>query len=535
MNRFKILSLSLIFIILYSSLYATIINIPDNYATIQAGIDASTDGDTVLVQPGIYYENINFNGHNIVLGSLFLTTGDTNYIEQTSIGDYYGGTRVTFENGENNIAALVGVRFVNSYDGHSQGIRCINASPIIRSNIIANNHTDHFGAGVYCREGACPLILNNTFSSNSAYYGGAVYCGESNPVIIGNEITLCLANDGGAIYGRESSITISGNKIMNCTAGAILLRNSNAIITLNQVTNTNNAGIYLYQCNGFNVLIKGNTIRENISGITCNDSSPIISNNLIYNNCNSEPGWAAGGIYCRSNSAPIVLNNCIYNNHATYGGHGIVCQFNSHPIAVSNIIRSDTSQLDAIYIYSPSSIDISYSNIQDGYQGEGNIDADPLFRDPDNGDFHLMAIECGDPYDSPCIDMGHPGILDTILNCDWGLGSERSDMGAYSSGELAVDINESIVAVPKTTLIAKNYPNPFNAATSIKYELPYQSHVTIDIYDILGRKVASLVDRQQLAGYHQAVWQADGFSSGMYFYKLQAGDYSETKKMLLLK
>jgi len=64
---------------------ATIINIPDDYGTIQEGIDAGSNGDTVLVQPDIYYENFNFNGHNIVLGSWFLTTGDTSYISQTVI------------------------------------------------------------------------------------------------------------------------------------------------------------------------------------------------------------------------------------------------------------------------------------------------------------------------------------------------------------------------------------------------------------------------------------------------------------------
>ena len=65
--------------------FSTIINIPADYPTIQQGINAGFDGDTVLVQPGIYIENISFNGHNVVLGSLFLTTGDTSYISQTII------------------------------------------------------------------------------------------------------------------------------------------------------------------------------------------------------------------------------------------------------------------------------------------------------------------------------------------------------------------------------------------------------------------------------------------------------------------
>ncbi len=86
----SVLSLVLVFI-LTATASATIINIPDNYTTIQEGIDSSSDGDTVLVQPGIYVENINFNGHNIVLGSLFLTMRDTSYIEQTVIdGGYFG-------------------------------------------------------------------------------------------------------------------------------------------------------------------------------------------------------------------------------------------------------------------------------------------------------------------------------------------------------------------------------------------------------------------------------------------------------------
>ena len=71
------------------SVSATIINIPDDYATIQAGIDASTDGDTVLVQPGTYYENVNIFWSDIVLGSLYLTTGDTSYISSTIIDGNY--------------------------------------------------------------------------------------------------------------------------------------------------------------------------------------------------------------------------------------------------------------------------------------------------------------------------------------------------------------------------------------------------------------------------------------------------------------
>ena len=88
---------------------------------------------------------------------------------------------------------------------------------------------------------------------------------------------------------------------------------------------------------------------------------------------------------------------------------------------------------------------------------------------------------------------------------------------------------------PLAFRLAQNYPNSFNATTTIQYNLPEPSHVTIDIYDILGRKVETLVNAKQEAGCHQIIWNAKDASSGVYFYKIQAGDYAETKKMVLLK
>jgi len=84
-------------------------------------------------------------------------------------------------------------------------------------------------------------------------------------------------------------------------------------------------------------------------------------------------------------------------------------------------------------------------------------------------------------------------------------------------------------------LLSQNYPNPFNAQTIIKYNLPEASQVNIEIFDLLGRKVASLVDEKQTSGIHQVIWNADNAPSGMYFYRLQAGDKIETKSMTLLK
>ena len=94
---------------------------------------------------------------------------------------------------------------------------------------------------------------------------------------------------------------------------------------------------------------------------------------------------------------------------------------------------------------------------------------------------------------------------------------------------------EEEIAIPDEFFITNNYPNPFNPSTKIDYGLPEDTYVAIEIFDILGRKVETVVSQEQPAGYYQVVWRADNVSSGLYFYRIQEGDFTETKKMTLLK
>ena len=105
---FKVKLIIVFVLILTVGASATVINVPYDAPTILDGIIATTDGDTVLVQPNIYYENINFSEHNIVVASLYLTTGDTSYISQTVIDGDSLGSVVIFNRGEDNTAMLIG-------------------------------------------------------------------------------------------------------------------------------------------------------------------------------------------------------------------------------------------------------------------------------------------------------------------------------------------------------------------------------------------------------------------------------------------
>jgi len=85
--------------------------------------------------------------------------------------------------------------------------------------------------------------------------------------------------------------------------------------------------------------------------------------------------------------------------------------------------------------------------------------------------------------------------------------------------------------LPGDYALSENYPNPFNAATVVNYRLPVAAHVKLEIFNILGQKVATLVDQKQKAGYRSASWDSSAFSSGQYFYRLTAGGFTETRRM----
>lgn len=104
-----------------------------------------------------------------------------------------------------------------------------------------------------------------------------------------------------------------------------------------------------------------------------------------------------------------------------------------------------------------------------------------------------------------------------------------------SISEIAPVLSDNNDGNPVRFFIQQNYPNPFNPSTVISYQLPVNSTVSLKIYDLLGREIATLVNEEQSAGWKEVEWNASAFSSGFYFYKLQARNFVDIKKMMLLK
>ena len=89
--------------------------------------------------------------------------------------------------------------------------------------------------------------------------------------------------------------------------------------------------------------------------------------------------------------------------------------------------------------------------------------------------------------------------------------------------------------IPSSFVLNQNYPNPFNPTTTIEYIIPKTRFVSLKVFDILGREIKTLVNRQELPGAYKVLFDGSGIASGVYFYRIQAGEFVATKKFILLK
>jgi hypothetical protein len=396
-NPMKYLIPMLGFIILSAPVYSATLHVPGDHPTIQEAIDASSHGDTVLVDPGFYKENIDFNGKEIWVKS----TGGS---AVTTINGNQMGSVVTFKSGEGPGAILDGFNLRNGsgksgyFMYYGGGIYCESSSPTIRNNEFGNNSVGDWmsggiGGAMYCINGA-PLIENNFIHNNHAYDGGGGIALYGTGIIRNNHIedNHC-GGSGGGIYCMDGPVEISNNKVMKNSSG----------------DHSAGGGIY---CSG-DVLLEGNTVGENeAKGANGGDAGGILAagsvtliNNLLYGNraetYNPIAYGYGGGLCCYGDDPQVctLINNTIVDNAADHAGGGVY--FSGDHKMWNTVLwnnKDGWGYKDQIYV-NKGNPEITFCDIEGGWTGQGNIDSDPNFEDPLTHDYHITWL-------SPCINMG---------------------------------------------------------------------------------------------------------------------------------
>lgn len=530
-------------ILIASFATARTIHVPGDRETIQEAINITGRGDIVLIHPGTYYENLLIERRIITVASLYLTTGEVEYIDSTVIDGDSSGSVITVRDIETEETVICGLTIQKGYADNGGGMLLINSSPSITRCVIRENQAYRSGGGLCCLEGSFPVITHSVFDLNETNIGG-----------------------GGGIFIDES-----GPILQHC------------IISRNHCDVEGGGGIHS---------------NDGIAGL--------VSCTIAENRSDGE----GGAVFCRGEAMADVVN-CIFWGNTLWE----ICLFDNNDI---HILYSDVDGgRDSIVAYQDS----------EARWGAGNINDDPQFLDPENGDFRLTE-------GSPCIDTGHPnyppdpdhtrvdmgalfynqaammvvepeelqfepftGTVDTLSVSITSIGENplrittRQAMTLYPQSTRAfyvLDGEEELVLGPDSSslthitfdphrsgdyegvlrilsndidypekfiplygislnvkdneteppdrfeLLSVN-PNPFNSFTTVRFHLPKRDNVSLKLFNVYGREISELISGYFHSGVHEVTLDAEDLASGIYFIRLIGDRDVRTAKLVLVR
>ena len=553
------------------------------FSTIQKGIDSAVDDDTVLVASGTYIENIDYSSKKLVIASHFLSSnGDDDFISNTIIDGDSTASCVTMIGSS---SELIGFTLTNGYsnDEMKGSAVTIQGESNISYCLLVNNYSYGSAPIIIAGENNSSSFNHLTIYDNYGYDNGGMVLNDGNwpNAIIGNgccwnadEFTISNSIFGFFEYygGYSPNVNYSNNySFMEVSWSSFfpsfcdpangdyaLAANSPCVST---VLNGEDIGAFGVGCEALYLP----PVIDDIADQQTNEDTPLMVSVSASSQMGStltyfaETDTSAMPVYMDGSSVAIGLQ-------ANWNGVGTVTVI----VSDDNGLSDTTSfQVTVTPVNDPpENFSILYPTLSDTFTTHTNANATIPFiweksNDIDSDVTYKLTVVLeffGNTYTD-----SHENITDTTFSIsaptlDALLNATGQDIAELSYTIEASD-EEFIISsnttgnfmltrtflstfdnnlIPKAFTLHQNYPNPFNPTTQIQYDLPESKFVSIDIYDVMGRKIKSLVNSVQDAGYRSVYWDAtnnlgQSVSAGMYIYTIIAGDLVQTKKMVLMK
>mgnify|MGYP006283367281 CR=1 FL=1 len=536
-----------------------ILYVPGEFGTIQEAVDAAQYGDEIEIAAGTYddvthYANVPDDSTLcvVVMKSGITLRGagaDQTFIDADSTG--------------RGIFALACQDIVIEDLAVTRGFAEVYGAGILAdsSNVVIRrvDASGNYDGAITLLHGAYAEISQCTMTNNAAKTGSGLDVGlECEAYVYQCEISnngapfAAGARLRGKVRLEECVFEFNETDIgSNLEGGGLLIKGGAEVLLLNcdisnNIASGNGGGIAITD-EGTYVELAYCTIRNNVNSgeegygggvYVGNDASAELRWCLIAGN--STTGLFANGGGVAADYSSLEMENCtLYANAsegmAPYGGDGAQFGFwwlgDQHSIQISHCIMTDSpeGQSTVFCSGSPGLLEITCCDVWNNAGGdeicdivdESNFSADPLYCDAAGGNFFVQSM-------SPCAPGNHPGGPDM---CGGTL------IGAYRAS-CTTDVPDP--GFTSHGLLLGNEPNPFQSGTAIRYQLAGESKVTLEVFDLSGRRVAVLQDGVQSAGMHLAHWDGaldsgEHAPAGVYFYQLRAGENVQGKRMLRLR